>query len=424
MTSTAPTPKAIPEHDVNFNSGIPSNATATTTNTGTNPAHAMIAGYMAGFSGTIVGYPLDSLKVWVQTNTIGKNKHLETTTKQKKSHHHKLPKEASSSSSSSKMHSSCCGKSTKDRYMVSGARRSNFSTAIYCNNNGTTTTTTNPSPAKQPQQLPKSPFTRSMVRYFQKPAYTVARTLRALYSGVTGPLFTVGMVQSVNFATYDATRRFLYLHQHGTNVDAREYLSNDSLTNVALSGSMGGTATALITAPLLMIKINQQITGNSFREAFSDIFLVESRNGRRRFRPFRPYGAAFVPHATSEMIGRAIYVTTYEGLKRSMLASKNSNNNNNGNSNYSPSLSMRERMVCAAGSGILCWGTFFPLDALRNRMYHARSRGVKSTIWDTALAMRSEGAFYRGYSISIVRAGPVAAAVLPVYDLTLEWLSK
>jgi hypothetical protein len=38
--------------------------------------------------------------------------------------------------------------------------------------------------------------------------------------------------------------------------------------------------------------------------------------------------------------------------------------------------------------------------------------------------MHSERAFYRGFSISILRAGPVAASVLPVYDLTLEWLSS
>lgn len=31
---------------------------------------------------------------------------------------------------------------------------------------------------------------------------------------------------------------------------------------------------------------------------------------------------------------------------------------------------------------------------------------------------------YRGMGVTVLRAGPVAAAVLPVYDSVLEWLSS
>jgi hypothetical protein len=87
-------------------------------------------------------------------------------------------------------------------------------------------------------------------------------------------------------------------------------------------------------------------------------------------------------------------------------------------------------MVCAAGSGIVRWATFFPLDALRNRMYHAAAKNnttrtpTTNAIRETIRTIRNERTFYRGFSISILRAGPVAASVLPVYDLTIEWLSS
>jgi len=378
-----------------------SKTAAASSNKTTNPAHAMVAGYLAGSSGTIVGYPLDSLKVWVQTNTLGKNQHLESNVDKKKSGRPKRDckrKNLSSSSSSSSK-------------VSSGARRSNSTTAVY----NSKAAFSSSSSSSSTNSIPRTANAMAG-RYIVKPAITVARTIRALYSGVAGPLVTVGMVQSVNFATYDATRRFLYQRQNPNSVVGREYITHDSIRNVAMSGSVGGMATALMTAPLLMMKINQQITGNSFRKAFKEIFVRVNPDGSKSIRPLRPYGAAFLPHAASESIGRAIYVSTYEGSKRYIMA----------NNNYaSPKqLSLRQRMICAATSGIVCWATFFPLDALRNRMYHATSRGQKITILETIQAMRTEQAFYRGFSISILRAGPVAASVLPVYDLTLEWLSK
>lgn len=429
------------------------NATAsavTKPNTKPNPAHAMIAGYLAGFSGTIVGYPLDSLKVWVQTNTLGKNRHLEGSNINSNSNSNSTSRKkkkgiGNNTSESVTLNRGSCGKSrssttstkNNNNTNLSGARRSNSTktkakaSLKIPSTSMTTSTMTMTMPQKATGALGR------MRLLLANPVSKVVRTARALYSGVTGPLFTVGMVQSVNFATYDATRRFLYDKDNNNNnnrhlSDPGEYLTHDSLQNVALSGSVGGMATAVLTAPLLMIKINQQITGNSFRRAVREIFVVVTESSKStatswRFRPFRPYGSAFVPHALSESIGRAIYVTTYEGLKRS-LANSNSSSSNSSTS----SLSLRERMACAAASGIVCWATFFPLDALRNRMYHAAAakQGGATTatatnaIVDTIRTMRNERAFYRGFSISILRAGPVAASVLPVYDLTLEWLSS
>jgi len=398
----------------------------------TNPAHAMVAGYLAGSSGTIVGYPLESLKVWMQTNTVGKNRHLDSqpsnsSGSKSNSSRRKLPKDAVSCSTRGKSPSrsnSTCSKTNSNNDI---ARSSKSSGAKRCNS---TTATTSATAIQQQMKMQRG---AAVARFAKNPLSTAFGTVRALYSGVTGPLITVGMVQSVNFATINATRQALYRKQHPECINPREYLTEDSLFNVAISGSMGGMTTALVTAPLLMMKINQQITGNTFRKAFGDIFVAEI-NGTKQIRPFRPYGAAFVPHAMSETIGRAIYVTTYEGLKRALLESKRRSAIGNSDSDGAAPvrLNLRERMLAAAGSGIVCWGTFFPLDALRNRMFHAQTRRKLGApklhplveIAQTVKVMHTEKAFYRGFSISILRAGPVAASVLPVYDLTLEWLSS
>jgi hypothetical protein len=51
--------------------------------------NSAIAGYIAGVSGTVIGYPLDSAKkVWLQTNSVGQNKHMRSYQVQQQQHHH------------------------------------------------------------------------------------------------------------------------------------------------------------------------------------------------------------------------------------------------------------------------------------------------------------------------------------------------
>ena len=129
-------------------------------------------------------------------------------------------------------------------------------------------------------------------------------------------------------------------------------------------------------------------------------------------------------------------------------------------------LPLHERMMCAAAAGIVCWMVIFPVDSLRSRLYaqattttgavsqaHGPSSHLQpqqqqqqpsgsqatssSTTSSTSPRMSSSWhmvqrvyrehglrGFYRGVTITVLRAGPVAAAVLPMYDLTLDYLSQ
>jgi Mitochondrial carrier protein len=259
------------------------------------------------------------------------------------------------------------------------------------------------------------------------------------YSGVSGPLLTVGVVQSLNFAVYDRTRQYLHSQrlspppgQQGFTISTH-YLTEDSLSGVATAGMVSGMTIACITAPLVMIKTNQQITGNSFRQALQESFYM---NGRVNL---FAGAAGFLPHVIGESVGRSIYYFAYEGLKRSWASAKAANHGvPSANGSTSATTSLQERMVCAAMSGITCWAAIFPLDALRSRLYAAaavstqptdalsqyQSTSSRQLLMDTIRQMRQERSFYRGFWVTVLRAGPVAAAVLPVYDLTLETLAS
>eukprot|EP00934_Nitzschia_sp_Nitz4_P008063 Nitzschia sp. Nitz4//scaffold59_size112058//97828//98844//NITZ4_004127-RA/size112058-processed-gene-0.224-mRNA-1//-1//CDS//3329555177//8053//frame0 len=307
--------------------------------------HSAIAGYAAGMTGVLLGHPLDSLKVWIQTQTHGQNQHLQ-----------------SSSAQSSRS-------------------------------------------------------------FLQK--------VRAYYSGVTGPLLTVGLVQSVNFAIYDATRRFLYYpdtisQTSSDDFDPNAYRTQDPLGNVAIAGFVSGAGLAILTSPLILIKTRQQVTGLGFREASLDALLCPHTKKWQLSATM----AGIIPHLGAETLGRALYYAVYEYTKREWLTVKKEKN-------LGDELAIWERCVAAGGAGIACWAFIFPMDAVRNRLYASTRGGInveeghsnifyshwKSTI-QTTRQMWLEGSLYRGFSLTVFRAGPVAAVVLPVYDAVLDYLSK
>jgi hypothetical protein len=336
----------------------------------TSALNSAAAGYVAGVTGVVFGHPLDSAKVWLQTNTAGKNKHLMTNATP-------TPSTASTSTSTHVMPIGL------KRPVPTGAT----STAGATLSMSTLASVTRP--YNSTNQL-----------------RTVANTVRALYSGVSGPLLTVGIVQSINFATYDAIRRSLHRRDHPNALD-RDYIHKDSLTNVAVAGFVAGTGLAFVTSPLIMIKTRQQITGHGFRQACRETLL---RNGRISL---SGGFVGFYPHLLSETIGRALYYAVYEGCKRSVADYKERH--------YGDSeVTLQERMMSAGFAGISCWALIYPFDSLRSRLYQYEGR-ISTT--EMIKRMHAEKAFYRGFWLTVLRAGPVAAAVLPIYDLVLEKLS-
>mmetsp|Transcript_2040 Transcript_2040/g.3658 ORF Transcript_2040/g.3658 Transcript_2040/m.3658 type:complete len:255 (-) Transcript_2040:1135-1899(-) len=85
--------------------------------------------------------------------------------------------------------------------------------------------------------------------------------LRGLYRGVIPPLLTVGMVQSLNFTFYEGIKRRLLANSRrrmetdeGFSLSPAGYLSR-----VLVAGSGGGAVVFLVTCPVGLVKVNQQI---------------------------------------------------------------------------------------------------------------------------------------------------------------------
>mmetsp|Transcript_24473 Transcript_24473/g.48660 ORF Transcript_24473/g.48660 Transcript_24473/m.48660 type:complete len:394 (+) Transcript_24473:136-1317(+) len=375
--------------------------------------NGLIAGYAAGTCGIIVGHPLDSIKVLLQTNGGQlSNRSVSITTSGGQSPHS----------------SSMANASNPDR-VIKRATSLSTSSATTSNVTGSTSGRVKMSTVAGNHSAVSPPGDSSIVG---------KRSLRALYAGVTGPLLTAGLLRSLDFAIYDSIRRTLYHRQlisaksdgFVENFQHDDYLHYDNLSNIAAASFLTGSITSAVTSPLTVIKTKQQIMVWGFRKAASETYLSGSENGKQNFfRGMRQFYTGFGLHFLCFTLGGSVYFTAYEMSKR-YFAQKRCGyqeldlfNNKVRTSN----LSLGERMISAAAAGTSCWCVIFPADVVRSRLYaqslshHSTSEHVSG--FKIAKRLIQEGSLYKGMGVTVLRAGPVAAAVLPVYDSVLSWLN-
>jgi solute carrier family 25 (mitochondrial carnitine/acylcarnitine transporter), member 20/29 len=285
----------------------------------TSVRNSLVAGYAAGVCGTLIGHPLDSIKVWIQT------------------------------------------KSSLQRH-----------------------------------------------------------SLQCLYRGVSVPLVTVGFIQCINFGIYDASLRLLLSDQQ----PPPGYSAADAspLSHVIAASILAGCGLATITSPLLICKTQQQTRPVSMRQACHDVLHGMGTSSAPRYSAFF---TGFRLHFVTEVVSRAIYYGCYETFKRQLVSQSTRRH-------HHPA-TVGERMMAASLAGIITWTVIYPLDVWRSRKFAVAhlptaaldttwkpSRSIPDSFLQLASSIRS---LYRGFGVVVLRAGPVAATVLPIYDCTLQWLS-
>ena len=241
-----------------------------------------------------------------------------------------------------------------------------------------------------------------------------------------------GAIRSLNFAVYDSVRRGLYQHDcrhsglhHTTSSNYDDYLHHDSLSNVSIASFISGASTSIFTSPMALVKTKQQIMVWGFRKTVVDTFRSNNCNASANlFRGIANFYTGFGVHFTCDAVGTAVYFTSYEWFKREIARRKHHDEI----AITTHDLSLLDRMICAASAGMICWGVIFPFDVMRSRLY---SQSIHNETNLTAIELASQmireqgvTSLYRGVGITVARAGPVAAAVLPVYDCVLSWLSR
>lgn len=363
-------------------------------------AAPLLAGYISGSLSLIAGYPLDSLRVWSQS---GRQLNQQ---------------QARMANTSKSLNIQCAttrqaiGCPLNQAHLVRPDMAQSAARRIALRAASSSTSCAIPSRTLATRPI----FVSSSIP-----------SVKSLYRGIAGPLISVGCVQAIGFATYDQTRRKIRTAASG-NSSADDH-HEDSLRDVAIAAFASGSVVSVITAPLIAIKIRQQLSGGGFWDIVRDSYR-QGRSGSGE--GIRSFYNGFSAHFALESLGRAIFFTCYEGIKGEMQyfgAVGDDHSTCSRSACTNANLSLGQRMAAAGASGIISTTILLPVDAIRTRVNSSQASPVGTsgiTVSRAAYELWQMGgarAFFRGYWASLIRAGPVSALSLPAYDLALEWLN-
>lgn len=219
--------------------------------------------------------------------------------------------------------------------------------------------------------------------------------LQLLYRGVLVPMLTAGIMQSLNFGLYDTSKRYI-LNRF-----------NDKISDVNSSfigGAISGLTMSIITTPIQLLKIQLQthVTLTLSQLLYRDIYLTKRWSILYR---------GFAVTALSDCLGRGIYMYSYEAAKKVLFDYTNNE--------YS---SLAIRMTAAAYAGVISWLVLFPADTIKTLVQSTYS-GPSAMTYFIQLSKDYKGirVLYRGCLYAVIRAAPVAATILPLYEYTQEY---
>lgn len=219
-----------------------------------------------------------------------------------------------------------------------------------------------------------------------------------LMRGVAGPVITSGAVQSVNFAVYDFVRR-----SHGDAATDCEA----PLGSVFLAGALGGLAISPMTCAISRVKILQQ---SGFAPGGRVGLASVVRETVARGGALKGLGL----NATMES-GRGFYMLFFALIKKHYVGAGSERD-----------LALWKRTVAGGAAGILSWAIIYPMDVVKT-IVQAQLPGAPDAQNARQVAARllREGGIrrlYSGVTFNLLRAGPVAGVLLPLYDISLATL--
>ena len=231
---------------------------------------------------------------------------------------------------------------------------------------------------------------------------------RGLWRGAAVPIATTGAINALALGVFENVRRTLWPHKDAT-----------PLACLGAAGSACGLTVSFITCPLSRVKVLQQLTGVGFIDGARH--CLESRT------LFRAYPTAALWEGT-----RGSYMVLYSLMKQKLHPQGHT-------SASGDSLPLWARVAAGGGANVVNIALWYPLNTvlhvqqseLPTRMRLDRKACAITEegrhMVEVGRALLNEGGLtrlYRGLGYALVRAGPVAAVIMPCFELLLPWLEK
>ena len=184
---------------------------------------------------------------------------------------------------------------------------------------------------------------------------------------------------------------------------------------VKTHSQLAGTCISIITNPISLVKVQQQ--------AVTEHGLVTCAKSLYQTHGVKSFYRGYTMMLIMESFGRGVYLWTYELVKKQLDPSKEY---------CSHKHTTYTKAVAAAFAGTLSWAVVYHCDVIKSRlqadiggatyrdpMHCFRltwEEGERSTPAGKNKIMGGLKYVYRGMGFTMIRAAPVAALVLPVYD--------
>ena len=239
----------------------------------------------------------------------------------------------------------------------------------------------------------------------------------SLFRGIRLQALVAGSIQSLHLGVYENLRRVLTPGLG--DLDA-------PLWTHACAGTTGGILVSTLTTPLSRIKVAQQLTGSGFVATVRSIGSVRS---------LYVGGLCTLVFEAS----RGGYMVVYECFKTALSSTKAAGREGGGVGEVT--LSLGGRVAAGAGANVLVWAVMFPVETVRNVQQGEAAKALvvgsserqppqqhlhvpRGAIACACNLVREAGVrrLYRGWLLTVLRAGPVAGVILPCFELVLPIL--
>ncbi|GAM24247.1 hypothetical protein SAMD00019534_074220 [Acytostelium subglobosum LB1] len=275
-------------------------------------------------------------------------------------------------------------------------------------------------------------------------SYTVQNEgVRGIYKGMSVPMLTVSIVNSIFFASYSSCSK--YLHPQESPVPYHI---------VAISGAVAGATISVLLAPRDLIKSKLQVqssirlptsSSSHLNNHSSTAFTSDTVGGNKttaskgsqkgtqgpisliknivKREGVRGMSRGLSATLLRDIPGDMIYFTVYEYVKRHLSAAVY--NQEKVAATGSPSAWVA---IGAGGcAGMSYWASIYPIDVIKTKIQTQPEPAIYKGVIDCARQLyRTEGigVFFRGFYPTILRAFPTSAANFLMYETTKSFLQS
>ncbi|SPO26994.1 related to Carrier protein YMC1, mitochondrial precursor [Ustilago trichophora] len=224
-----------------------------------------------------------------------------------------------------------------------------------------------------------------------------------LYKGVTSPMLGVAIMNASIFGLYNISLRYQTSHH---------ILSNYPISQVFIAGMLSGLGSSLITSPIDLVKIREQMNTSTTKPSTWKVFAEVLRKEGL----FRGVYRGWCTTAVRDL-GYGPYFASYELLNAQIRGWTGK------------PLTNVDMAVSGAVAGVVAWISTFWADVIKTKIQASSrfddvSKG-RSLFWSTARETYAQGgwrAFFVGVGPTVLRALPVNAVLFVTYEVTKDYL--